>query len=61
MRAVSGKLKALRTRIGLALGIIGLVLIVAGLATGYIDVALFGLFVGFMGQAVILQERKRPG
>lgn len=54
-------LRTLRVRIGLILGIIGLVIIIAGLVTGYIDVALFGLFVGFTGQAIILQERKRPG
>lgn len=58
---MSERMKALRIRVGLVLGAIGIVLIIAGLATGYIDVALFGLFVGFTGQAVILQERKRPG
>lgn len=53
--------KALRIRMALILGVVGLILIIAGLATGYIDVALFGLFIGFTGQAIVLQERKRPG
>ncbi|MEM4061620.1 MAG: hypothetical protein QXY11_02055 [Desulfurococcaceae archaeon] len=53
--------RALRRKLAITLGIIGLILLVVGLATGYIDIALFGIFVGFTGQAIILQERKRPG
>jgi len=37
------------------------VLIVAGLPTGYIDVALWGVFLGMTGEAILLQERKRSG
>jgi len=58
---MSERVRILRKRLGMGLGIVGLIMIIAGLAAGYIDVALFGLFVGFTGQAVILQERKRPG
>ena len=58
---MSERARILRKRLGMGLGIVGLIMIIAGLAAGYIDIALFGLFVGFTGQAVILQERKRPG
>jgi len=58
---MSEGIRALRRRIGIGLGVVGLIMIIIGLATGYIDIALFGLFVAFTGQAVILQERKRPG
>jgi len=58
---MSESAKVLRKRLGIGLGVVGLIMIIVGLAAGYIDVALFGLFVGFTGQAVILQERKRPG
>lgn len=50
-----------RRKIGYALGIIGAVLIVIGIPIGYIDVSLIGLTIAFMGQAILLQERKRPG
>jgi len=58
---MSERARILRKRLGMGLGIVGLIMIIVGLAAGYIDVALFGLFVGFMGEAIILQERKRPG
>jgi len=58
---MSERARILRKRLGMGLGMVGLIMIIAGLAAGYIDVALFGLFVGFMGEAIILQERKRPG
>lgn len=50
-----------RKKLGTVLGVVGLIIIIAGLATGYIDVSLWGLFIAFTGQAIILQERKRPG
>ncbi|MCS7099185.1 MAG: hypothetical protein RMH84_00715 [Sulfolobales archaeon] len=50
-----------RRNIALALGAIGIIMIVAGVATGYIDVSLWGVFAAMMGQAIMLQERKRPG
>jgi len=53
--------KVWRKRLALALGVIGLIMLVVGLATGYIDVSLWGIFVGMMGEAIALQERKRPG
>lgn len=55
------RIKVLRKKVGIGLGVIGLIMIIAGLAIGYIDVALFGLFISFMGQAIILQEHKRLG
>lgn len=53
--------KEIKRRIGTVLGAVGLVIVIAGLATGYIDVSLWGLFIAFTGQAIILQEKKRPG
>ena len=53
--------KVWRRRLALILGAVGLILILIGLPTGYIDVALWGVFVGMTGQAILLQERKRPG
>lgn len=53
--------REIRRKLGLVLGVIGLIVIIAGLATGYIDVSLWGLFIAFTGQAIVLQERKRPG
>jgi len=53
--------KVWRRRLALVLGVVGLVLILVGLPTGYIDVALWGIFLGMTGQSIILQERKRPG
>jgi low temperature requirement protein LtrA len=50
-----------RRRLATVLGIIGVIMLVVGLATGYIDVSLWGIFVGMTGQAIVLQERKRPG
>jgi len=53
--------KVWRKRLAIALGVIGLIMLVVGLATGYIDVSLWGIFVGMTGEAIALQERKRPG
>jgi hypothetical protein len=50
-----------RRRLAIALGVIGVIMLAVGLATGYIDVSLWGIFVGMIGEAIVLQERKRPG
>jgi uncharacterized membrane protein HdeD (DUF308 family) len=50
-----------RRRLAIALGVIGVIMLAVGLATGYIDVSLWGIFVGMTGEAIVLQERKRPG
>ncbi|MCL7390077.1 MAG: hypothetical protein LZ173_09155 [Thaumarchaeota archaeon] len=50
-----------RRRLAIALGVIGIIMLAVGLATGYIDVSLWGIFVGMTGEAIVLQERKRPG
>lgn len=51
----------IRRKLGLVLGVIGLMVQIAGFAIGYIDMSLRGLFVVFTGQAIILQERRRLG
>ncbi len=53
--------KMWRKRLALALMVLGLIMILVGLPTGYIDVSLWGVFAGMVGEAIILQERKRPG
>ncbi len=53
--------REIRRRLAIALGIIGIILIVIGLPIGYIDVALYGLTIAMIGEAIMLQERKRPG
>jgi uncharacterized membrane protein HdeD (DUF308 family) len=53
--------KTWRIRLAIALSVLGLLLIIVGIPTGYIDYSLWGVFLLFTGQAIILQERKRPG